>query len=173
MSPIDIAEERKYIRQIMKIQKTRQNRTAKSKPPKVNNVTLAEFQHRILRDWVFHPSGALVRDLLAGREGILRTFLKDRLSMTDLQISRVPNLQGILLQFREPEDYTECRFVFLSTKGEEPRIFTCEAAYNLHGPAPLTMVCELVGSSTHRNFGPVANFDLETFLNRLREILEK
>lgn len=157
----------------MKIEKTIQNRTNKSKKTTMNNITLAEFQHRILRDWVFHPSGALVRDLLAGHEAILRTFLKDRLSMNDLQISRVPNLQGILLQFREPEDYTECRFVFISTKGKEPRMFTCEAAYNLRGSAPLTMVCELVGSSTHRNFGAVANFDLETFLNRLREILEK
>lgn len=172
MSPIDIAEERTYIRRIMKIQKTQQNRTAKSKQTNMNNITLAEFQHCILRDWVFHPSGALVRDLLAGREGSLRTFLKDRLSMTDLQISRIPDFQGILLQFREPEDFAECRYIFLSTKGEEPRMFTCEAGNNRYGPDPIPMVCELVGTSCRRNYGASNDFDLETFLNRLREILE-
>lgn len=171
MSPDDIAPEITYIRRILKTTRTRQNPTNKPTQPTMDNITLAEFQHHVLRDWVFHPSGALVRDLLAGREGTLRAFLKDKLSEMDLQISRVPDFQGILLQFREPEDFAECRYIFLSTKGGEPRMFTCEAGNNRYGPEPIPMVCELVGTSFRRNYGPSEDFNLETFLGRLRGIL--
>lgn len=131
-------------------------------------MSLIEFQHGVLRDWIFHPTRAFLNDLLAGNEINLRNFLRDRLSLTDLKITRPVALQGILLQFPEPQNVTECSFIFISTKGEEPRIFTCEAS------APTSsMACELLPGRSRKNYGALQGTDCQTFLKRVKSILEK
>lgn len=66
MSPIAIAQERKFIRRMMKIQRNGQNQASESKRKSMKNITLSEFQHRILRDRDFYPSGVFLDCVLAG-----------------------------------------------------------------------------------------------------------
>lgn len=132
-------------------------------------MSLVEFQHGVLRDWIFDPTGAFLNDLLAGNEINLRAFLRDRLSLTDFKITRPASLQGILLHFPEPQNDTECSFIFISTKGENPRIFTCEASARPTRP----MACELLPGRSRMNYGALRDIDLQTFLDRVEKVLEE
>jgi hypothetical protein len=137
----------------------------------MQNITLAEFQHSILRQWVFASNGRFLRDLLAGNETVLHDFLRTHIANTSVAVTKIPPEQGLLLIFPPPENPTECHFIFLSTKGKKTRIFTCEYGMNLHGPDPIPYVCELFSDRSRRNYGRIANFDLETFIARLHQVL--
>jgi hypothetical protein len=135
----------------------------------MSTYTLAEFQHQILRRLVFNTKGSFVADLMYGREEALHRFLATRVAgNAAVTVTLCPEDQGILLVFSPPQNPTECHYIFLSTKGEPTRFFTCESAQNLFGVGPLAIFCELCANGSRHNYGTMPDSKLETFMTKIR-----
>ena len=135
----------------------------------MTTITLAEFQHQILRRLVFSTKGSFVADLMYGREEALHRFLATRVAgNAAVTVTLCPEDQGILLVFSPPQNPTECHYIFLSTKGEPTRFLTCESAQNLFGSGPIAMFCELLPSGARHNYGRISDLKLETFMTKIR-----
>lgn len=138
----------------------------------MSTYTLAEFQHQILRRLVFNTKGSFAADLMSGREEALHRFLATRVAgNVSVTVTVCPEDQGILLVFSPPQNPTECHYIFLSTKGEPTRFFTCESAQNLFGVEPLAMFCELCANGSRHNYGAMPDSKLETFMTEIRLLL--
>ncbi len=128
------------------------------------------LQHRLIPGWAHQTDGAFFRDLSAGELTQLRAIATDLVSADyakQIEVTAVPQQQGLLLTFPQPNVPPQCFFIFIQQRENNTyAVYTYEKAFSVTGleSGRVGVVGSWPADGGHANHGTRAYQDAESFL---------